>query len=107
MSSGLYEVRLVPGAKFMQDDVAAIGIYIQHLVRQVAEKDTEMERLSRPFSDFQRGETIQVNDPSYTGTGTFECEEIHRIGVRLEHGYIRWYPARNVSRAAPRAGRSR
>jgi uncharacterized protein (UPF0179 family) len=51
------------------------------------------------------GEMVQVNNERYTGTGIYTSETASKprmIGVRLEHGHIRWYEENTVSKVPTR-----
>lgn len=70
----------------------------QQAAKREDELRAQVERLQKPVSDFKVGEIVRVDADSYKGQGFYECEQFHRIGVRLEHGHIRWYDAHTVTK---------
>ena len=75
---------------------------IDGLMGEVAALKAQVERLKAPVK-FERGEVVRVDNERYHGEGTFEEETLHRYGVMLEHGGIRYYEPETVHKLAARA----
>ena len=80
--------------------MSILNEHIQTIREQAAEiviLRSRIAQLENPVGTYKYEEMVQINDPRYRGIGVFIREQPRRIGVRLEHGQIRWFDFHTVT----------